>query len=93
MDVPIVQNVIGQCVWCNMQHIFDKIKDERDYQDAKWGENRNLEDTYWLSILVEEVGEAAKAILQVTPNLEEELIQIMAVAVAWLENIERNEQE
>ena len=75
-----------------MQDIFDKVKDERDYQDKKWGENRNLEDTYWLSIMVEEVGEAAKAILQVTPNLEEELIQVMAVAVAWLENIERNKE-
>ena len=74
-----------------MGNIFAEIIAERKRQDEKWGANRNLEHSFWLMILVEEVGEAAMAILKGTPNLKKELIQIAAVVVAWLENIERNE--
>lgn len=39
-----------------------------------------------LSVLVEEVGEVARAILEES-NLREELIQVAAVAVAWAESL------
>ena len=39
-----------------------------------------------LTVLVEEVGEVAKA-LQEGTNLEEELIQVAAVCVRWLEEM------
>lgn len=39
-----------------------------------------------LSVLVEEIGEVARA-LQGDGNLEEELVQVASCAVRWLENI------
>ena len=65
------------------------IKAERERQDAKWGE-QNHGDFKWLSILVEEVGEVAKAILE--DNSAEgvkELSHVAAVSVAWMEAIGR----
>lgn len=73
-----------------MKHIFNEIEKERKRQDAKWGPiPRNLTMYEWLTILMEEVGEAAEAILNNDiDNLYGELIQIAAVAVAILEEIE-----
>lgn len=67
--------------------IVRKIMAERDRQDDKWGADRMLEDSLWLTILAEEVGECAKGILKHhTPEmLEQEVVQVAAVAVAWLE--------
>lgn len=65
--------------------ILRAILDERDRQDAKWGVQDHA-DEKWLAILVEEVGEAARGILDHDPpNLDEEIIQIAAVCVAWTE--------
>ena len=73
---------------------------ERVKQDAKWGE-QNHEDPCWLAILVEEVGECAECVCKSSigePDadaeayrdlLEYELIQVAAVAVAWVECIRR----
>ncbi len=73
--------------------IIAKILEEREQQDIKWGiqHHTHLE---WLGILVEEVGEAAKAIVQQWIDEEgdrhdeivKEIIQIAAVCVAWLED-------
>lgn len=64
--------------------------DERENQDAKWGANRNLPHDTWLRILVEEVGEVANALNEGDEeNLRVELIQVMASAMAWLENYDR----
>jgi NTP pyrophosphatase (non-canonical NTP hydrolase) len=61
---------------------------ERVRQDAKWGKHRNLTSFEWLTVLIEEAGECAKAILQRKPEeLQFEIIQVAAVAVAWLEDI------
>ena len=68
--------------------IFEEIHDERERQDATWGEavNRQLPLTIWLTVLVEEVGEVAQDILKHRrDNLRIELIQTAAVAVAMLE--------
>ena len=67
------------------------IAKERKRQDDKWGADRDLNDGMWLAILVEEVGEASEAILKDLPTLKDEVIQVAAVAIAWLENLERRE--
>ena len=71
-----------------------EIVSERAKQDAKWGE-QNHEDGYWLGILMEEVGEVSKEYIEAPYNdsgdseLRQELIQVAAVAVAWVEAIDR----
>lgn len=66
--------------------ILEHIRQERQLQDGKWGV-QDHDDLQWLSILMEEVGEVAKALLQ-RGKAAEELVQVAAVAVAWLENLE-----
>ena len=81
------------------------IFQERVKQDTKWGE-QNHQDTEWASILMEEVGEAAECVnkscigpiedeeeaAEYRGLLEIELIQVAAVAIAWLECIRRQDQ-
>lgn len=75
-------------------YIFSEIRAELDRQDEKWGE-QNHDDGIWALILGEEFGEACMAALEYefgdsedpTKHLEEELIQVAAVAIAWVENI------
>lgn len=76
-----------------MQLIGSAIKlviQERKRQDEKWGANRNLDATVWMTILSEEVGESAEAILKRLPSLQKEVVQVAAVALAWLESILRD---
>ena len=71
--------------------MIKKILTERVRQDARWGE-QNHDDFTWSVILGEEVGEVCQAILaDDTEQVEKELVQVAAVAVAWLECIERRE--
>ena len=59
---------------------------ERDRQIAKWGEQFHNDDR-WLVILAEEFGEVARGIFEGDEaNVDEELIQCMAVCMAWLED-------
>lgn len=75
-----------------------KILKERDRQNVKWGE-QNHDDYRWLAILSEELGEVSQAILhdefggEAAGTVEEELVQVAAVAVQWLECIERRYSE
>ena len=71
----------------NRDEIFKHISRERDLQDAKWGDQSGNPDELWLAIIVEEIGEVAKALLENDDFTEAgaELIQVAAVAVAWLE--------
>jgi NTP pyrophosphatase (non-canonical NTP hydrolase) len=64
---------------------------ERTRQDEKWEDTSHHRDTTWLAILTEEVGEVAKAILQCASceELYSELVQVAAVAVAWMEAMRR----
>ena len=74
----------------NIEDILELVKDERGRQDEKWGE-QNHSKFKWLAILGEEVGEANKAVLENDlQNTKEELIQIAATAIAFLESLERN---
>ncbi len=68
---------------------------ERDAQDEKWGE-QNHSPAKWLEILMEEVGEFAKARMEHgyrgddASKIREELVQVCAVALAMLECCDRN---
>ena len=74
------------------------VLEEREKQDQKWGE-QNHNDYIWLAILSEELGEVSQAILQTdfggkhSGKTKEELIQLAAVAIAWLECIERRKRQ
>ena len=73
----------------SLDSVIVTIITERDRQDAKWGE-QNHDDLYWLGILLEEVGETAKALIEFdSAKAREELIHTVAVGVGWLECIER----
>lgn len=79
----------------NREEILHAISEERDRQDAKWG--TNFEDRCWqdwVTILMEEVGEVANAVLEephelhttyAREKIRKELIQVAAVAVSALE--------
>jgi len=70
---------------------IDSVLLERRAQDAQWGpidETKVRRDpAHWLAILMEEVGEAAQAGLQgpMRQDLIEEVTQLTAVGLAWLE--------
>ena len=72
---------------------MEKIQAERQRQDDKWGADRMLDNYVWLAILTEEVGEAAEATLKELPEVEKEVVQIAAVAVAWLECLQRKDEQ
>ena len=60
------------------------IQIERNAQDEKWGEQHHS-DEKWLTILMEEVGEAAKAVLEENDEaLLVEVVQIAAVLQNWV---------
>ena len=76
-----------------MSECLDEIRLERKKQDEKWGE-QNHSPLYWISILVEEVGEAAKEVLENKhSNYRQELVQCAAVCVAAIESLDRNDKE
>ncbi len=65
--------------------IFDLIDVERQVQEKKWGTQEHAPE-FWMLVLVEEIGEAARAFLQC--RIVEgcaELVQAAAVLVAWME--------
>lgn len=60
------------------------IQIERNAQDEKWGEQRHT-DEKWLTILLEEIGEAAKAVLEENDEaLLVEVVQVAAVLENWV---------
>ncbi|MEK6879824.1 MAG: hypothetical protein AABY22_09470 [Nanoarchaeota archaeon] len=88
--------------------VLKQIVEERIRQGKKWGVQHHNQP-FWLSILIEEVGEVGNLLNEneermfyfnnindkldyekYFKNLKEELIQVAAVAVAWLEDLERN---
>lgn len=78
--------------------VFAAILDERQRQHDEFGglhswgvgdcSSRGVTDQVKAMVLTEECGEVARAVLDRQPaNLRTELIQVAAVAVAWLEGI------
>lgn len=77
------------------------IQQERKRQHTPLGV-QDLKPTEWLATLTEEVGEAAKSAFTLQQSqhdpvfledLREDLVQVAAVAVQWLESIERETLE
>ena len=75
------------------------VLDERARQEEKWGE-QNHKPVYWLGILMEELGEIAKEVIEATEytgqenpgnglRYRAELVQLAAVAVAAIEAYDR----
>ena len=76
--------------------VYALINAERDQQAIKWGpphawgqgdcSSPDVDDRTKAAVLMEEAGEVARAILD-GHDLRAELVQVAAVAVAWLEAI------
>ncbi len=81
----------------NRLDIFNEIHQERKAQDEKWGEQNHSPEN-WLSILMEEVGEVARAMIEKKFNIKEkgnyreELVQCAAVLVSMVECFDRLEE-
>lgn len=73
--------------------ILQDILNERDRQDDKYGAPpRNLKPTFYLPVLMEELGEVARAILEgKSLDYRRELIQLAAVAIAAVEEFDSGE--
>ena len=73
--------------------IFCEIDAERERQERKHGPNtcagQGVSDELKSAILTEENGEVAKAVIEKNRDeLKKELVQVAAVAVAWLEALD-----
>jgi len=73
--------------WADLQ---ERIWDERKRQLAKWGRQHHHSRETYLAILMEEVGELAKAVLEYPLEVshqkwQEEAIQVAAVAMAMIQ--------
>lgn len=85
--------------WGLSRRLGDQVIEERRRQVAKWGDQSDKGPFVMTAILTEEVGEAAQAALKcyageggkTERDLEEELLQIEAVARAMREYIVRGE--
>lgn len=83
-----------------LNSVQNDVWDELGKQRDKWGVQRHI-DERWLSILVEEVGEAAQAIQQGSAaskesdadSLYSEVIQVAAVAMSWAAQEKEKEQK
>ena len=74
------------------QDIWSEIRGERRYQDDKWGSDPR-DYFVLLAVMTEEVGEVAQAINdgKSLPDLRAELVQVAAVAVKMIEQIDSEE--
>ena len=78
-----------------MFNAMQDISDERIRQINKWGPQYH-DDPTWMLILSEEVGEVAKSIIDRIHSgnadiveTRKEIVQVAAVAVAWLECLDK----
>jgi len=83
----------------NRSDIYGAITAEREVQAERWGgahawgegdcSSGTVAPTTKVAVLTEECGEVARAVLDGQPELlRRELVQVAAVAVAWLEGLE-----
>jgi NTP pyrophosphatase (non-canonical NTP hydrolase) len=79
-----------------MSKVLQDVQTERERQDAKWGISNNS-PMEWVAILSEEMGEVARAAMnnfyrgESLTAYRAELVQVAAVAVAAIENLDRSE--
>ena len=102
---PIADELIESLSIAQRRALLD-ILVERFRQDRQWGE-QNHDPFVWLGILMEEIGEFARAALEIefgTPtsprdaarwlaNRRHEAVQVAAVAMAIVECIDRKQNE
>jgi NTP pyrophosphatase (non-canonical NTP hydrolase) len=79
--------------------VIAEIIKERERQDGKWGEQNHFPQ-FWTGILGEEFGELCEAINETVfdngsnkggyENMKKEAIHVAAVAIGFLECLERN---
>lgn len=84
------------------QKVIDIILKERERQDKKWGE-QNHAPQFWTGILGEEFGEFCEAVNETVfdngsdkggyENMKTEAIHVAAVAIGFLECLERNKDK
>lgn len=76
-----------------MAQTLEAIEKEQARQEEKWGIQRHA-PALWMTILAEEFGEVARAILEDEPqeHLIEELIQVAAVCATWVDSLEEEDQ-
>lgn len=69
-------------------YIINRMMKEREEQDNKFGSSpRNMHSSVWVLILLEELGEVARAILEKdSDGYPKELNQVGACAIAALED-------
>lgn len=74
--------------------ILQEVIQERQRQDNKFGPSpRSLHSSVWLAVLLEELGEVARAILEGDSiGYKKELIQVSASAVAAVEDYQLGTQ-
>ena len=86
----------------NLDRALVDVRAERARQDELWGADRDLHPAIWHLILSEEAGEVASAtqeLLDAQPgarthqlrHLRTELTHVAAVAIAWIEAIDRDD--
>lgn len=100
-----MQSVAGRVTPPEMADILGEVVGERRRQDDKWGDQNYRPAIEWLAILTEELGEVAMDTNEIhfrpdDPDstdaraaLRKELIQVAAVAVAWVEAIDDPSEE
>jgi NTP pyrophosphatase (non-canonical NTP hydrolase) len=86
----------------NQSDIIQSVLDERERQDSKWGEQNHFPQ-FWTGILGEEYGELCEAINETVfdnvsdkggyQNMRKEAIHVAAVAIGFLECLERNKED
>jgi len=78
--------------------VLTEIDTERENQDEKWGQ-QNHHPQMWLNILMEEVGETSRAMMDAHfrkddwDDYRKEMVQVAAVAVAAIESFDRKAVE
>lgn len=74
-----------------LKDVFADILCERKEQDRKFPDDVRMDPHRWLAIFTEEVGEVAREVVERdTDKLYQELVQAVAVGVAWLEDLRRD---
>lgn len=86
--------VVGYATRVALDEVWDERKRQEQLCDGgkfPWTcANRNVDNDKKLKILGEEYGEVCRALCEGDlKNLKEELIQVAAVAVAWVESLEQ----
>jgi len=82
----------------NFKPLLILLDAELQRQYKKWGV-QNHNETMWMNILMEEVGEASRALMEACfrsgdwNKYRDELIQVAAVALSAIENFDRQRRD